>query len=132
MSETPPHESFDSEISVRGITVFLVGLLVACVLVLLAMWMMVERFRESSMAEDRPDSPVAEANRPPARPATSLQESPVKDMDELRANDESVLTSYGWVDPANGVARIPITRAMQLLAEKARAKPATGTPAGSK
>jgi hypothetical protein len=38
-------------------------------------------------------------------------------LDELRKQNE-VLGSYDWVDQQNGVARIPIDRAMDLLAQR--------------
>ena len=39
-------------------------------------------------------------------------------MDELRVQDKETLGSYGWVDQAGGVARIPIDRAMSIVLEK--------------
>lgn len=44
--------------------------------------------------------------------------------EELRALDADqleTLNSYGWVDERNGVARIPISRAMDLMATEAAA-----------
>lgn len=37
-----------------------------------------------------------------------------------RQDDERRLASYGWVDRSKGVIRIPITRAMELVAEEQR------------
>jgi hypothetical protein len=45
--------------------------------------------------------------------------------DELkirRADEEIQLGSYGWVDEESGVVRIPIDRAIEVLAEEARVK----------
>jgi hypothetical protein len=39
-------------------------------------------------------------------------------MQELRAAETQILTSYGWVDQGAGVARIPIARAMEILAAR--------------
>jgi hypothetical protein len=36
---------------------------------------------------------------------------------EHQAEDERVLGSYGWIDAQNGVVRIPIERAMELVLE---------------
>jgi hypothetical protein len=61
-------------------------------------------------------------------------------LDELRKENE-VLGSYAWVDQNNGVVRIPIDQAMDLLAQRglpvipqASAAGATGsaTPGGQK
>lgn len=47
-----------------------------------------------------------------------LQTKPADDLARLRAGEDAVLGSYGWVDREHGVARIPIERAMDHLAEK--------------
>ncbi|HWR83689.1 MAG TPA: hypothetical protein VN285_10320 [Candidatus Deferrimicrobium sp.] len=38
---------------------------------------------------------------------------------DLRAREDEMLTSYGVVDSAAGVYRIPVSRAMELLADEA-------------
>lgn len=47
-------------------------------------------------------------------PGPHLQADPVKDIDQLRAKEDSLLHGYAWVDPARTRARIPIDRAMAL------------------
>jgi hypothetical protein len=37
---------------------------------------------------------------------------------ELRRGEEKTLASYDWVDPKSGVVRIPIDRAIDLVADK--------------
>jgi hypothetical protein len=56
-------------------------------------------------------------NREVYRKVLSLDNPTLRD---LRAQEEAVLNSYGWVDPEKKVARIPIERAMELLAQEAR------------
>ncbi len=51
-------------------------------------------------------------------PKPRLQQDPHADLVKLRAAEDSVLLTYGWVNKDSGLVRIPITRAMQLLAEK--------------
>jgi hypothetical protein len=34
------------------------------------------------------------------------------------AEEEQELNSYGWVDAGNGIARVPIDRAMELIVEQ--------------
>ena len=50
------------------------------------------------------------------------------DMQEFRASQQSVLDSYDWVDRDHGVVRIPIERAIDLLAE--RGMPTNGLTQG--
>jgi hypothetical protein len=66
-----------------------------------------------------------EAHRMPATPGTlpqpagpRLETSPKADADRLRAAERERLEHFGWIDRANGVVRIPVARAMQLLAER--------------
>lgn len=57
--------------------------------------------------------------KPTAKPA--LQIEPDADLAALRSTSTKKLASYGWVDRAHGVVRIPIDEAMQDVA-------ATGIP----
>jgi hypothetical protein len=51
-------------------------------------------------------------------PGPRLQVAPAKDLDEVRATEDSVLNSYGWVVPNAGVVRIPIDRAIELVVQR--------------
>ncbi|HVO33614.1 MAG TPA: hypothetical protein VMU17_06845 [Elusimicrobiota bacterium] len=65
---------------------------------------------------DRPMSPLAQMHRVP--PAPNLQVNDAVDMVRMREETQGILTTYGWVDPAAGIVRIPIQRAMDLIAER--------------
>ncbi len=47
---------------------------------------------------------------------------PGLDLQALRAQEETALTTYGWVDQAKGQVRIPIERAMRLVVEEHQKK----------
>lgn len=49
-------------------------------------------------------------------PAPRLQAHPVGDLAAERAREHQQLDSYAWKDATHATARIPIDRAMQLLA----------------
>ncbi len=51
-------------------------------------------------------------------PSPRLQTQPFKDVYQLKAEQRGALTSYGWIDKANGVAHIPIERAMELTLQR--------------
>lgn len=51
-------------------------------------------------------------------PEPRLQVSPSEDLAAMRAEEEAILTTYGWADRASGVVRIPIERAMELLVQR--------------
>ena len=64
-------------------------------------------------------------------PAPVLQTNPRDDLLALRAAEQSILDSYAWVDKESGVVRIPIEKAMDLIAERglmARPKPTGDLP----
>ena len=51
-------------------------------------------------------------------PHPQLQKTPIPDLKAVRAVEEQVLNSYGWVDQQKGVVRIPIAQAMDLVVKK--------------
>jgi hypothetical protein len=65
---------------------------------------------------DAPPSPLAETRA--AYTGPRLQVSPPLDMKEMEAAEEDVLASYDWIDRDQGTVRIPIERAMDLVAER--------------
>jgi hypothetical protein len=95
--------------------------------------------------------PVLTAGARPSRPVPPpprLQPDPAADLAAVRSLQRSRLDGYRWVDRAHTVARIPITRAMELVAsakghplspafpggaggEAAKAPGKTAHPAGS-
>lgn len=108
------HET--SDVSVRGIVWFGVGLAVTAVLIQVAMWGL---FRVLQRRERRVDVPVsamvaASLRRTPPEPR--LEPNPLELRRRMRAQEDAVLTTYGWVDRNTGVVRIPIGRAMEILA----------------
>lgn len=80
-------------------------------------------------AGDPPRSPIPEAAARPLPPEPRLQASPERDLAAYRAEQAARQTSYGWVDREAGVARIPVARAVDLLAERGLlAAPAVAAP----
>ena len=51
-------------------------------------------------------------------PEPRLEDDERTELNDIRYSEEEKLNSYGWVDQSGGVAHIPITRAMQLVAER--------------
>lgn len=51
-------------------------------------------------------------------PLPRLQSAPIQDLKDMRAAEDKILSGYGWVDQQHGVARIPIDRAIDLLAQR--------------
>ena len=115
--DRPPAGYETSDVAIRGIVRFGIGLAVATAVVVVAMWGF---FRVLLRREDRVDVPVpamvaASLRRTPPEPR--LEANPLEPRRRMRAREDAVLTTYGWVDRQTGVARIPIGRAMELLVE---------------
>jgi len=51
-------------------------------------------------------------------PEPRLQLNAPLDLKRLREQEDAVLNSYGWIDKSNGTVRIPIERAIDLLAQR--------------
>ena len=87
------------------------------------------KFMESrAVAGDTPRAPLAAAAAQPAiqdgrvvgGPASvpSLLVGEPMNLQKFRAEEEHLLSSYGWVDQNTGVVRLPIDRAKTLLLER--------------
>jgi hypothetical protein len=61
-------------------------------------------------------APRIDARNKPKAPV--LQETPITDLKQMRAAEDQLLNSYGWVDQAHGVVRVPIAQAMDMLAKR--------------
>lgn len=102
----------------------LVGIAGVTALVLVAVAAMMGLFDALLAREVRqspPANPLAAA-APRVPPEPRLQTQPIADLQTLRAAEEKRLHSYAWADRDKGLARIPIERAMQLLAAQRAAE----------
>jgi hypothetical protein len=61
---------------------------------------------------------INQAAATPLPPEPRLEDQPGVTAEFVRSREEPVLNGYGWVDQKNGVARIPIQRAMDLVAQQ--------------
>jgi hypothetical protein len=91
------------------------------------MVMLYSYFSERETALDTPLSPLAKQS-PLEVSGPQLQPNPKVEINRLRRNEDLQLGSYGWVDQREGLIRIPIERAIELVSE--RGLPARTSPAG--
>jgi uncharacterized protein (DUF58 family) len=76
-------------------------------------------------AARRPSPQVASSAPARARepaPVPRLQVKGSNELREMREAEERVLHSYAWIDGEKGIVRIPVERAMEILAEKEGAR----------
>ncbi len=110
----------DRDISLRGVALTVLGVFLGTALSMLAMWWLFSWLLAS--AEKRPAPPaLVQQAAGQLPPGPRLQASPDADMTHMRARENELLSSYGWADRAAGTVRIPVSRAMDVLA-------ATGFP----
>jgi hypothetical protein len=130
VSDAPKgHEQ--SDVTLRPLIQAAAILVAIAVVVHVALWVAMLIFERGERRDDPPPSPVAEAR--PAPPEPRLQPTmqahptlPYQDVVAMRQADRAALSSYGWVDRKQGIARIPIDRAIdQLVEESQRVAPTT-------
>jgi hypothetical protein len=51
-------------------------------------------------------------------PEPQLQKTPILDFKAIRAEEDKLLNGYAWVDLKKGVVRIPVDRAIDVLARR--------------
>lgn len=125
-----PHEAHpataheESDINLRPVVIAGVALLIVLVVTAAAMFGLFQAMDALEARMSPPANPLAAAEGPRVPPLPRLQADPIKDLHELRKAEHDILTSYGWIDRDAGTVRIPIDRAMALLAER-------GTAAGA-
>ena len=122
MSDSHGSGGWDQDISLRGLIVFVIALVGLMVAAGVLMWLMSTKLREARVAADPPLPKLPEARQPYEIKGPRLQPDPAAEMATLRAADEESLNRWEWVDENNGVARVPIERAMELLVEQRSAR----------
>jgi len=109
---------FDSEIHVKAIFGVLAGLALLVALAFGGMIAFSGHLKSRSIARDPEPLPLAAANAPRPRPRAALQADPTADMTKFAREEEAAVSSYAWVDRAAGVAQIPVSRALEIVAER--------------
>jgi hypothetical protein len=113
-TEPPRRDHERSDVDVRAIALFGAGLIVLGVLIHFSLGAMLNVYTERQASHVGSTRPLSDTLGRTSQPA--LQVSPEEELAKLRSAEESVLTSYGWVDRKAGIVRIPIARAIDLLA----------------
>ncbi|HWP30384.1 MAG TPA: hypothetical protein VNK96_01470 [Fimbriimonadales bacterium] len=90
------------------------------IIVAISIWLSLELFHyfeEHSAAKRLGALQTTEEEVQGIPPAPRIQEKPTVEMVQLLSAEEEILNNYGWVDKNAGIARVPIERAMDLLAQ---------------
>lgn len=155
------HGDFERrDISAAGVVYFLVGLAVFCLICHFIVTGLYDFLDKQSRAQQTPISPLVTSKVQDTRhlppdlktdaesadyekylkksfPTPQLETDERNQLDKIRLNEEDTLATYDYVDKSAGTVRIPIERAMELIAQRGlptRAQSgsaAQATPAGS-
>jgi len=129
------------DIGVGGVLYFLAGLAVAGLLVHFIVSGLYSYLERRSNVEQPSVSPLVQNAPTDTRhiprdypqtgfPSPRLEEDERGQLNSIRLEEENTLNSYGWVDQKAGVVRIPIDRAMDLIAEHGLPVRSQGASAG--
>jgi hypothetical protein len=115
----PPDTTIgDRDIQYGAVYKFAVGLIVVIIVSMGLMWAASIYLKKQGIQSDPAPSPLAEANEKRLPPEPRLEKAPPKDLAELRAREDEILSGYAWVNKEQGLARIPVARALDIVAEK--------------
>jgi hypothetical protein len=115
--KTPAHWPPDRELSVKAIVGTGLALLLATALAGLLVWWVAGFLTKQLDAQDAPRPVLLEAQAPYEPPGPRLSTNPAELLRALRAEEDTVLGSYGWVDETNEIVHVPIDSAMEMLLE---------------
>lgn len=135
-----------SDVNVRALLIFVVVFILFAVVTHILLYFMFQFFVR--IENGRTNAPLTEIQRPAGSDVPALPRlqpfpskladgqtiapnanTPVTDMEDMRAAEEKAQTTYGWVDQQKGVVRIPIDQAQQLLLQRGLPVVAAPTPA---
>jgi hypothetical protein len=140
-NEQNPDSGFErQDLGSRTVYGFLLSLAVIGVLVYFSVWGIFIVLDKYFSKHEAPPSPmmVEQKATTPTRavhegyvekifPEPRLETNERTEINDFRLGEEQTLNSYGWVDQNAGVVRIPITKAMELVAQRGLpTRPAAG------
>jgi len=116
------------DLGARPILIFLLSLTIGCVLVAFVLKGLYSYLDTYANRHQPLQNPLAQQITADTRtvgpgdiqkfPEPRLETDETTGIDNFRMQEEQTLHSYGWVDQDAGVVRIPIDRAMELLAQR--------------
>jgi hypothetical protein len=116
--EHPAVRHEESDVNIRAIFAFGLALTIATIFLGFVVWILFTYFSSREARTVTPQYPLAAGQQNRLPPEPRLQTDPRKDLGDLRAQEDAVLNSYGWVDKNAGVVRIPIEEAMKIAVQR--------------
>jgi len=122
------HERRD--VNVLAVSKFGIGLALLCIAsfaIVVGVFRYLEHVTEGVPA-GRQNAAIDARERPPA---PQLEETPALDLEREQAAEQELLHTYGWIDKQAGVVRLPIDRAIDLVAQRGLPSRAAAPPVSS-
>lgn len=118
LSDVQPRPMVKTAMVVAGLILFTI----------LAMTALFKLFDYYQPLADHPRHPLADSRYVSTAP--KLQPDPPAQKKQLREVEDNVLKTYDWVDREKGLVRIPIDRAIAIVAQQKKlpASPSGGAP----
>ena len=105
------HETTD--VNVWAVGRFAIGLVIVCVVSIGLLFGLLKFF------QSREETSVANTVEPVKLfPQPQLQKTPILDLKTIHDEEDKLLNGYAWVDPKKGIVRIPVDRAIEVLAQR--------------
>lgn len=103
-------------VSVKGLFIGTAGIVLLIVVSLALMyWLAIGLETREQVAERTVPLEWTQEDLPPA---PHVQPNQNFELQQFTEANQKLLNSYGWIDQRQGIARIPVNRAIELLAER--------------
>ena len=116
----PPPEAIAGhelrDLDPKKIAFFGVALAAVIVATLLASYALFHSFYSTVMRARPKPSPLSFSREPTPEPRLSV--NPGEELKALHAEETKLLEGYEWIDRERGIVRIPIERAVELIAQR--------------
>ena len=108
----------ESDVNVRAIFGFGIGLAVIALAVHVFLWWLQGFYATQADRAQTAVFPMAAGQRDQLPPTPRLQNDPQQDLRDLVTKQQTQLSRYSWVDKSAGIARIPIEDAMRIVVQR--------------
>lgn len=108
----------DVDVNVVAITKFGIAFFLVLIVMIFAVWGVFSYLKAREAAAEIPAAPYPQPEVHRLPPEPRLETTPRLDLGEVRAAEDKILNTYGWADQSKGLVRIPVDRAIDILAQK--------------
>lgn len=127
-AHTPHLEEFDREIDVRSVLWSGVALVIVAIVTSLLMWWLLQVFSRYDEKREVRLTPIETASPQAPPPEPQLQVAPNEDMRQMQERESHDLEHAGWVDRPQGIVRLPIDVAMEVIVARGVSAPSPPQP----